>query len=91
MKTGEYYGTHWYWDSEDHEYTLCATWFFEKNYPEMPDNWILMDLEVEDYSQSLPQGLVEEVKWMCGKDREIWRYVEKEGPPMKLEEVFCDS
>jgi hypothetical protein len=31
--------------------------------------------------------LVEEVKWMCGKDREIWRYVEKEGPPMKLEEV----
>ena len=53
----------------------------------MPDSWILMNLEVEDYSQSLPQGLVEEVKWMCGKDREIWRYVEKEGPPMKLEEV----
>lgn len=87
MKTGEYYGTHWYWDPEDREYELCATWYFEQSYPEMPDSWILMNLEVEDYSQSLPQGLVEEVKWMCGKDREIWRYVEKEGPPMKLEEV----
>jgi len=35
----------------------------------------------------LPQGFIEEVKWMCGTDREIWRYVKNEEPSMKLEEV----
>jgi hypothetical protein len=85
MKTGEYYGTHWYWDSEDREYVLCATWYFEQNYPEMPDVVSLEAIEVEEQESGSPD--LEEVKWMCGKDREIWRYVEKEGPPMKLEEV----
>jgi len=82
-----YFGTHYWWDEEDNEFILCATWQFEKNYPDMPDQWHLEDLEVEDYSQSLPQGLVEEVKWMCGNDREIWRHVEKEGPPFQMDEV----
>ena len=80
MKEGKYTCTHVWWDQEDNEFTLCATWQFEKNYPDMPDQWHLEDLEVEDYSQSLSEGFAEEVKWMCGNNREIWRYVENQGP-----------
>lgn len=80
MREGEYYGTHWYWDAEDREYTLCATWFFEKNYPEMPDQWILMNLEVEDQEPGTPDLDVSE-----GSD--VWRGVEKDGPPMDVQEV----
>ena len=89
FKNGEqYYCTHYWWDSECNEFEFCAMWEFEKNYPEMPDYWHLQSVELEDYSQSLPQGFIEEVKWMCGTDREIWRYVEREGPMMaELQEV----
>jgi hypothetical protein len=80
MKEGEYYGTHWFWDSEDREYTLCAKWFFEKNYPEMPDQWILLDLEVEDQEPSAPDLDVSE-------NSNVWRGVEKDGPPMDVQEV----
>lgn len=80
MREGEYYGTHWYWDSEDREYTLCATWFYEKNYPEMPDNWILNNLEVEDQEPGSPDLDV-------SKNSHVWLDVEKDGPPMKLDEV----
>ena len=84
----EYYGTHWWWDSDDNEYIVCATWKFEKNYPDMPDLWHLQSVELEDYSDSLPQALIEEVNWMCGTDREIWHYVENEGPPFAMDEVY---
>jgi len=80
MKEDKYTCTNVWWDEEDNEFILCATWQFEKNYPDMPDQWHLEDLEVEDYSQRLSEGFVEEVKWMCGNDREIWRYVENQGP-----------
>ena len=54
MKEGQYYGTHWYWDDEDREYVLCATWFFEKNYPEMPDYVTLESIEVEEQERYAP-------------------------------------
>jgi len=80
MREGEYHGTHYYWDSEEREYTLLATWFFEKNYPEMPDYWILKDLEVQDQEPRSPDIDVSE-----GSD--VWCYVDLDGPPIKLEEV----
>jgi len=80
MREGEYYGTHYYWDSEEREYTLCATWFYEKNYPEMPDLWILKNLEVEDQEPGSPDLDV-------SKGSNVWCDVEKDGPPMKLDEV----
>jgi len=46
----EYYGTHFWWDEDDNEYILCATWEFEKNYPEAPDLWHLRAVEVEQYN-----------------------------------------
>ena len=48
MKTGNYYATHYWWDEDDNEYVLCATWYYEASYPEMPDSCHLMALEVEE-------------------------------------------
>ena len=83
----EYYGTHWWYDPEDNEFCLNVVWKFERG-GDIPDSWHLQSVELEDYSQSLPQGFIEEVKWMCGTDREIWRYVEREGPAFQMEEVI---
>jgi hypothetical protein len=44
---GEYYGTHWWWDSYDREYTICAKWRFWNGRGELPDEWELLDWEVE--------------------------------------------
>ena len=76
MKTGEYYGTHWYWDAGDNEYELLATWYFERSYPEMPDSWILRAVEVEEGGEL-----------DVTKDGIVWNYVEKDGPPSDLTEV----
>ena len=43
----EYYGTHWWWDSYDREYTICATWRFWQGHDGIPDEWELLDWEVE--------------------------------------------
>ena len=76
MKTGEYYGTHWYWDADDNEYELCAIWYFERNYPEMPDSWELKTLEVEKGGElDVTQG------------NDVWNYVQKDGPPSDLKEA----
>ena len=80
MKEGEYCGSHWFWDDEEREYTLCAKWLFEKNYPEMPDYWHLIDLEVEDQASGSPDLDVSE-------NSNVWRGVEKDGPPTDLQEV----
>lgn len=76
MKTGEYYGTHWYWDADDNEYELCAIWYFEQNYPEMPDSWELKTLEVEE------GGELDVTKGSA-----VWNKVEKDGPPSDLKEA----
>lgn len=80
MSDVEYYGTHWFWDSEEREYTLTAKWLFERNYPEMPDQWILLDLEVEDQEPSAPDLDV-------SKNNHVWASVLKDGPPSDLQEV----
>lgn len=80
MREGQYFGTHWYWDEEDREYILCATWLFEKNYPEMPDYWFLQELEVENQEPGSP-----ELDLMKGGN--VWNAIVEEGPPMKVTEV----
>ena len=54
MKEGKYWGTHWYWDDEDREYVICATWHFERNYPEMPNYVTLEAIEVEEQEPGSP-------------------------------------
>ena len=80
MKTGEYYGTHWYWDSEDREYTICATWFYERNYPDMPDVVSLEAIEVEDQEPGSPD-LDESI------GGPVWKSVYEDGMPLDAEEV----
>jgi hypothetical protein len=80
MKTGEYYGTHWYWDSEDREYTICATWFYERNYPDMPDVVSLEAIEVEDQEPGSPD-LDESI------GGPVWKSVYEDGMPLDVQEV----
>lgn len=80
MNSGQYYGTHWYWDSEDREYTLCATWFFENNYPEMPDCASLEEIEVEEQEPNAP-----DLDLSIGGA--VWKSVVEDGMPMQVEEV----
>ena len=68
MKTGNYYATHYWWDEDDNEYVLCATWYYEASYPEMPDSWHLMALEVEEGGEL-----------DVSKGGNVWRDVEKDG------------
>lgn len=83
---GEYYGTHFWYDSEDNEFCLNVVWKFEKGY-DIPDSWHLQTVELEDYSDSLPQALIEEVKSGCQHSGSIWCDVEKEGPYFEMKEV----
>jgi len=55
MDEGHYVSTEYYWDYEDNEYILDAFWFYERNYPEAPDLWILKDLEVVDQEPNTPE------------------------------------
>lgn len=80
MKSGEYYGTHWYWDSEDREYVLCATWNFEQNYPDMPDYASLESIEVEEQEPDAP-----DLDVSIGSP--VWKLVLEDGMPMNAEEV----
>ena len=80
MKTGEYYGTHWYWDSEDREYVICATWYYEQNYPEMPDVVSLEAIEVEEQEPGSPD-LDESI------GGPLWKSVYKDGMPLDVQEV----
>jgi len=75
MKTGKYYGTHWYWDAEDREYVICATWLHERNYPEMPDYVSLEAIEVEEQEMNAP-----DLDLSIGSP--VWKSVYEDGMPM---------
>ena len=68
MKTGNYFATHYWWDEDDNEYVLCATWYYEASYPEMPDSCYLMALEVEEGGEL-----------DVSKGGNVWRDVENDG------------
>ena len=82
----EYVGTHLWYDSEDNEFTLQATWQFEKGY-DIPDSWHLQEVELDMAEDGLPVHIVELVKSGCEHSGSIWCDVEKDGPPLKMEEV----
>ncbi len=90
FKNGEqYYGTHYWWDSEDNEFEFCATWEFEKNYPEMPDYWHLIDVTLEGYKSSTRESLLQDIQQMIRNGGSIWCDIEREGPTIaELEEVY---
>lgn len=89
FKNGEqYYGTHYWWDSDDNEFEFCATWEFEKNYPEMSDYWHLIDVTLEGYKSSTPETILQDVEQMSHNGGSIWCDIEREGPMMaELQEV----
>ena len=80
MKTGNYFATHSWWDEDDNEYVLCATWYYEASYPEMPDSCHLMALEVEEGGEL-----------DVSKGGDVWRAVDYEGVSLQdLREVERD-
>ena len=64
--------THYYWDELDRAYELEGIWTFYNNYPEMPDDWELNKLSVEDQERGSPDINVEP-----GSD--VWRQIERSG------------
>lgn len=89
FKSGQqYYGTHHWWDSWDNEFEFCVTWEFEQNYPDMPDYWHLIDVELENYKSSTSESLLQDVEQMSRNGGSIWCDIEREGPSMaELQEV----
>jgi len=71
---GDFRGTHYYWDADDREYEITAVWHFERSYPEMPDSWHLLSIEVEDDAELNKEDL-----------DLIRKSVEKDGPPPNME------
>lgn len=74
-----YLGTHWWWDDEENEYTCCARWKFEKNYPEMPDFWYLEEVEIDKYN-GRPDVMCTRVE----EGSPLWNSIQKDGPPMNM-------
>ena len=85
----EYTCTHWWYDSQDNDYEVIATWVFEKNYPEMPDHWHLQGVDFDVGSaRSLANKNVGEILSGCRNGGNIWCWVESQGPDESmLEEV----
>lgn len=68
-----YYGTHYWWDEHEREYTIVATWKFEKGY-DIPDSWHLEDWEVESVEpRNSPFSYIYDAKV-------LHNYINKEGP-----------
>jgi len=79
MKEGKYWGTHWYWDDEDREYVICATWHFERNYPEMPNYVTLEAIEVEEQEMGAPDPDL-------SVGGPVWKSVYNDGMPLDVQE-----
>lgn len=80
LEEGRYYGTHWYFDDEDREYKICATWHLEKNYPEMPDYTTLEEIEVEEQEMGAPDPDL-------SVGGPVWKSVFTDGLPHDAEKV----
>lgn len=71
MANDAYKCTHWHYDEDDNQYELEALWVFERNYPEMPDQWVLVGVELVN-----PEGVTLDVT----ENSPVWIEIEKEGP-----------
>ena len=86
----EYSGTHFWWDGDENEFMFTATWKFEKNYPEMPDYWHLIDVDLKSWNLMTPDReneLIQYVKEMMRNGGAVWCDIESEGPPSVMKEV----
>jgi len=80
--------THLWYDEEDNDFALRATWKFEKNYPDMPDYWHLQEVELDMEEDGLPVHIVELIKSGCQHSGSVWCDVERDGPDLvELKEV----
>ena len=80
---GRYTQRHYWWDSEDNEYTLDATWHYT------PDEDIrylgeavLLDLEVIE--GDLPD-------WMIEPGGDVWKYIETDFNPERAQPLDDDD
>jgi hypothetical protein len=55
----EYYATHWWWDEHDREYTMYVKWRFWKGHSEIPDEWELLEWEIESIDPPLEGNSVQ--------------------------------
>lgn len=76
----EYTCTHYWFDSEDNDFELVGTWKYERNYPDAPDYWHLIDVDLDYCADTLPNHIVDLVKEGCLHSGDIWCDVERHGP-----------
>ena len=87
-KGGDIYsGTGYWWDEDDNEYIFTTTWEFHYNWPDQPDEWVLIDVELEDSQVLLTNAQYEEVHAMCRKGGYLWNEMERDGFPEDAQEV----
>jgi len=82
MNEGDYTCIHYWWDQEEREYTFCAVWHFEKNYPDMPDYWHLISLEIQNQEPRSP-----DLDLSLKEGSNIWQEIERQGPSSEIQEV----
>ena len=87
MKEGRYYCTYDWWDDEDNWYSIEGIWYYERNYPHMPDYETLESIEVIDAPRNRP-----DIFNLLDKGGNIWRYIEKQGMinPEYISEIDYD-
>lgn len=85
----EYSCTHWWYDSEDNDYEVTAIWKFEKNYPDMPDYWHLIDVDFDaGAARALANNHADEILSGCCNGGSVWCDIESQGPNLDdLKEV----
>jgi hypothetical protein len=79
----EYYGTHWWWGDDDREYTLCAKWKFWGGHSEIPDEWELLEWEIESIDPPLDGNSVQ------FDPQDIHKSILSDGAPMASLQEVC--
>jgi len=74
MKEGTYICSHDWWDAEDNWYLFEGTWYYEPNYPEMPDNITLQSIELIDQDKGSP-----DISNLLDKNGDVWDAIAYDG------------
>jgi len=74
MKEGTYICSHDWWDAKDNWYLFEGTWYYEFNYPEMPDNIILQSIELIDQDKGSP-----DISNLLDKNEDVWDAIAYDG------------
>ena len=68
----EYLSTHYWWDEDENDYELIATWQYEDNGSSMPSYWHLIEVELDYFLDTLPNHIVEIIRDGCQNGGNIW-------------------